>query len=316
MNDTYEAETQAPNARARRWLLLLPQLPPKPDYLRVKLRRRLRKLGAVAVRGSVYVLPARDECLEDFRWLRREIVGDGGDAVVVGAAWVDGLDDAGVEALFRADRDGRYAELTAEAEPLADGAGGGGGAYARLRRRLDEVVAMDWFDAPGRGAAERAVRRLDARSAGGDVAMGSTGPRGRTWVTRRGVKVDRISSAWLIRRFIDPDARFRFVPAEGYTPAEQELRFDMFAGEFTHDGDRCTFEVLLSRFGLEDAGLRALGEIVHDLDCKDGKFGRAETAGVSALMEGIVAGTEVDAERLERGAVALDGLYAGLRRQG
>ncbi len=102
--------------------------------------------------------------------------------------------------------------------------------------------------------------------------------QGSVWVTRQGVHVDRIASAWLIRRFIDPEARFKFVPAKGYVPEPGELRFDMFEAEFTHEGDRCTFEVLLARAGLADPALAAIGEIVHDIDLKDAKFGREETA--------------------------------------
>jgi hypothetical protein len=133
--------------------------------------------------------------------------------------------------------------------------------------------------------------------------------QGRIWVTREGVQVDRIASAWLIRRFIDAEARFRFVPGTGYKPQPGELRFDMFEGEFTHRGDRCTFEVLLGHAGLDDAALKAIGEIIHDIDLKDDKYGRAETAGVKSLISGIATPGADDEQRLARGAVLLDGLY-------
>jgi len=135
-------------------------------------------------------------------------------------------------------------------------------------------------------------------------------PRGATWVTRKGVFVDRIASAWLIRRYIDPEARFKFVPAQGYRPRPGELRFDMYRGEYGHEGDRCTFEVLLERFGLRDAKLKRIAEIVHDIDCKDDKFGRPETEGIAAVLRGIKAATEEDEERIERGSQLLDGLVA------
>jgi hypothetical protein len=131
----------------------------------------------------------------------------------------------------------------------------------------------------------------------------------RIWVTREHVQVDRIASAWLIKRFIDRDARFKFVPSSGYRPEPGELRFDMFEGEFTHQGDRCTFEVLLAHTGLVDAALAAIGEIVHDIDLKDDAYGRAETAGVRSLISGIAAPGTGDEQRLARGAVLLDGLY-------
>ena len=138
-------------------------------------------------------------------------------------------------------------------------------------------------------------------------------PTGRVWVTRAGVHVDRIASAWLIRRFIDPEARFKFVPAQGYAPELGELRFDMFEAEFTHEGDRCTFEVLLARARLADPALAAIGEIVHDIDFKDGKFGRAEASGIAHLIEGLSAANQDDQARIERGAAMLDDLYEYFR---
>ncbi len=132
---------------------------------------------------------------------------------------------------------------------------------------------------------------------------------GKTWVTREHVQIDRIASAWLIRRFIDPGARFKFVPGRAYAPRANELRFDMFEGEYTHVGDRCTFEVLLQRAGLDDAALSAIGEIIHDIDLKDGKYGREETAGIRTVMAGIAGAHPDDEQRLARGAAVLDDLY-------
>ena len=132
---------------------------------------------------------------------------------------------------------------------------------------------------------------------------------GRTWVTRRGVFVDRIASAWLIRRAIDPKARFKFVPARGYKPRADELRFDMVGAEYTHAGEDCTFQTLIRRFGLDDRAVSAIGEVVHDIDCKDEKFGRPETAGVLGLLRGIADGTDDDDARLERGFRVFEDLY-------
>lgn len=138
--------------------------------------------------------------------------------------------------------------------------------------------------------------------------------RGSTWVTRRGVRVDRTASAWLIRRFIDPQASFKFVEPTGYRASEGELRFDMFDGEFTHEGERCTFETLLERFGLqEDAGLVAIAEIVHDLDLKESRYGRSEAAGVASILSGIAQAYEEDAERIAGGAPVFDYLYGHFR---
>ena len=140
-------------------------------------------------------------------------------------------------------------------------------------------------------------------------------PRGRTWVTRTGIHVDRIASAWLIRRFIDADATFKFVPAKGYRPEPGEIRFDMFEAEHTHEGDQCTFEVLLKRFGLEDAALKPIAEIIHDLDLKDDKFERDETSGIAQLLAGLYASEEDDARRLARGSDLFESLYRSFQRR-
>ena len=309
-----------------RWLLLIHQLPPKPDYFRVKIWRRLQRIGAVAIKNSVYVLPHTEQASEDFQWLRREIVAGGGEASVCQAAFVDGLSDGQIEALFRAQRDAEYAELARAAGEVARESGGGGeressGEMARLQRRLAEIAALDHFGALGRRAAEAALSRArDRHKSAGRARTAAARPtrplHGRTWVTRSGVYVDRIASAWLIRRFIDPKARFRFVAASDARTDPDELRFDMFEAEYTHEGDRCTFETLVARFGLTDPGLAAIGELVHDIDCKDGKFGRSETAGLERMIAGIVRRHAGDEARLERGAAVLDDLYEALRGLG
>jgi hypothetical protein len=317
------------------WLLLIHQLPPQPAYLRVKVWRRLQGLGAVAVKNSVYVLPATEQAQEDLRWLLREIVAGGGEASICEARFVDGLTDRQVRGMFDAARAAEYDAIADEARALAEalaaepeeGRAEAARQLARLRRRLAQAVALDFFGAGGREAAEGLLSDVEARltegasavRGDGDAAPGTAaglaGLRGRTWVTRRGVEVDRIASAWLIRRFIDPEARFKFVPSKGYAPQPGELRFDMFEAEFTHESDRCTFEVLLARgAGLDgDPALRPIGELVHDVDLKDGRFGREETAGIAHLIRGIVLAHDDDAERLARGAAVLDDLYEYFR---
>lgn len=148
-----------------------------------------------------------------------------------------------------------------------------------------------------------------------DPGMGRVEP-GRTWVTRQGIHVDRMASAWLIRRFIDPAARFRFVAPRGYQPEPGELRFDMLDAEYTHVGERCTFQVLLDRFGPANPALAAIGEIVRDIDCKDSKYGRVETQGFAAMLNAIADTVPDDEERLARSAPLFEGLltHFGPRR--
>ena len=141
------------------------------------------------------------------------------------------------------------------------------------------------------------------------------GLRGRTWVTRQGIHVDRMACGWLIRRFIDAEARFKYVLPKDYVPEPGELRFDMFEAEFTHEGDRCSFEVLLGRIGLEDPALRAIAEIIHDIDLKDSKYEREETPGIAHLIAGIALVHREDEARQERASAVLGDLYEYFSRK-
>jgi hypothetical protein len=322
-----ELVTKAP------WLLLIHQLPAKPAYARVKVWRRLQALGAVIVKNAVYALPSNEETQEDFAWLAREIVELGGEALVCEAELIEGLDDGELRRMFVAVRNTDYARLAKEAVALEAHLAGEASdselgdvanQTVRLRKQLSEVAAIDFFAADGRDAAEQRIAGLEQRMSQGSEAMiagqategtgrAPAGMGGKIWVTREHVQIDRIASAWLIRRFIDASARFKFVPGRSYAPRAGEVRFDMFEGEYTHEGDRCTFEVLLQRAGIDDPALAAIGEIIHDIDLKDGKYGREETAGIRTVMSGIAAAHRDDEDRLARGAAVLDDLYEYFR---
>ncbi len=298
----------------------------------MKIGRRLQGLGAVAVKNSVYVLPRSEQALEDFQWVRGEIVAGRGDASVCEARFVEGLTDGAVEALFGAAREADYGALAREARHLQQGLGRRrkrpaaardttAAALLRLRKRLEEVVAIDFFGASGREtalgllAAVEAGLRPPATEAEERQPASTADVRGRTWVTRSGIQIDRIASAWLIRRFVDGEARFKFVRGQEYEPEAGELRFDMFEAEFTHEGEWCTFEVLRRRFGLEDEALRQLAEIVHDIDLKDGKFARPEALGLDLLIAGIALRHREDEARLRDGSAAFEALYEYFKRK-
>jgi len=316
-----------------RWLLLIHQIPPKPDYLRVKIWRRLQRLGSVPVKNSVYVLPKSEQAQEDFQWVLREVIESGGDASLCEARFVDGLTDNEVEELFRSARQPEYREISREAERLrtslskkskASGASTKQLAVEleKLHKRVAEITAIDFFGAPGREAVERQIFALDARlrqpslcEKAKQMKLQAEEFRGRAWVTRKGIHVDRMGSAWLIRRFIDPEAHFKFVPAKGYQPEPAELRFDMYEAEFTHEGDRCTFEVLLERFTLKDPALQSIAEIIHDIDLKDAKFAREETIGIDRLIAGIAMRHKDDEGRRARAADMFDDLYEYFKRK-
>lgn len=304
------------------WLLLLHQIPPDPPYFRAKVLRRLNALGALAIKNSAYMLPETVETVEDMEWIRSEIAQQGGSAWLFQVAARGGVSDEELRESFRSLRADGYKQLLDSAAALlevvereGEEAAGGQAGLRKLQRGLEEIRKIDFFGAPGREEVEVVMEKIAEAltGVGGGTGGGISEMRNRTWVTRRGVKVDRMASAWLIRRFIDPKAEFRFVAAEGYQPGEGEIRFDMFEGEFTHEGELCTFEVLLRRVGLRDAALEAIGQVVHDIDLKDGKYQRPETAGIAAMVDGIAALHGDDARRIEEGARVFEAAYAALR---
>jgi len=304
----------------------MPTIPATPASVRVRIWRRLQAIGAINLRGAVYVLPNREECVELFEWLARELAGLGGQASLCEGRFFDDTTDDDIERRFASARNADYEEVAKAAKALAAKLRGKrvsaeriaaiADHHGKLARRLAEIVAIDFVDAPGRVPAETLVAAIesslprDGRPAVAPTLPPMARPSGATWVTRTNVHIDRIASAWLIRRFIDPQARFKFVPAKGYSPEPGELRFDMFDAEFTHVGDRCTFEVLVERMGLGDQALGAIGEIIHDLDLRDGKFGRDETAGVRSTVDGICTVARDDNQRIAAASPMLDGLHS------
>ena len=307
-----------------RWLLLVHQLPARPTSLRVRVWRRLQQVGALAVKQAVYALPNTPAAREDFEWLKTEIDGAGGEASVFAAETVDSwAGDALVEA-FRRARDNDYAALARDVDAelrrfqLRRRAGTAlkSRSLAQLRERLAAIEHIDFFASAGRDRVVMLVQQL------GELARGTSGAvtadarvdyAGRTWVTRPRPGVDRMASAWLIRRFVDPKARFAFASDRGQVAAGA-LPFDMFGVTFTHRGDRCTFEVLCDDFGVSDASLARLASIVHQLDLKDAGRAAPETAAIGLIIEGLRLSHDDDAELLAAGMTLFEALYLAFKR--
>jgi hypothetical protein len=331
----------APQELQREWILLIHQLPPKPTNLRVRIWRKLQKLGAVAIKNSVYVLPATEETHEHFQWLKQEIESAGGEASVFRADSVEGTNDEEIIAAFRKARDEEFAAVSAEFDGLTGaireqsrGKHLSAGRLSsheteidKLHAELERIASNDFFNAKERVAAFSAYERCQKaiRAAQGPTAKATQSQtkggsldlakyQGRRWMTRRNLHIDRLASAWLIKQFIDKRPRFYFV-ADGET-VEGAIPFDMFGAEFTHHGEDCTFETLLKQFGLaESKGLREIAEIVHDIDLKDDKFHRLEAAGLNAITDGLSKVLRDDRKLLQQTNTVFDGLYALLGKE-
>ena len=322
---------RAKESGPRRWWVLAYQLPTQPAYARVKVWRRLQAVGAASFKNSLYLMPATEQALEDFEWILREVQAAGGEGLILDARAVQGFSDEGIVALFDSVREEQYRDVADEIReytrrfarkrerPTAEEAAA---QHARFRARVATVEEIDFFQANGREQTHALLRALGPHTRSidtprDDKAMETetlTDLKGRTWVTRANVHVDRMASAWLIRRRIDADARFKFVSERQYRPATGEIRFDMYDAEYTHEGDHCTFEVLVEKLGSTDDALRAIAEIIHDLDLKDDKYGRKEVTGVKQLLAGIVANHASDDARLDRAADLFDDLYQAFAR--
>ena len=307
-----------------RWVLLALQLPAQPSNVRVKTWRRLQQLGAVPVKHAVYVLPNSAQAVEDFAWLRTEVESAGGQATVFAASAVDDVDDADIIDQFKAARAADFKELM-NGIRLFKRKRGARGALARkelrsIRERFDHAKAIDFFGAPGSADAERALASLEEehrRSAPEPRPAASNEPidrrqyEGRVWITRPRPGVDRFASAWLIRRFIDTNARFTFAAMS--TAVGDAVAFDMYDGGFRHEGEHCTFEVLAYHFRIVDPVVRRIGEIVHDVDLKDDRFHAPQAPTVAGLVEGLRASIADDQELLRQGMAMFEALYHGLK---
>jgi hypothetical protein len=302
------------------WLLLLVTLPTHPSSLRVRAWRRLRAVGAVALKNSVWVLPFSAERLERLQWLTQEIQRDRGEATLVRVDRIENLSEADLVRLFHQARAADYAALATRYRASLRRLGGRGrGAtvrrvaeeLARLGRELDRVRELDFFGAPGSEEVERlrATAEMHLRPL---VPAPPAAPlpelRARLWATRPRPHIDRLASAWLIRRFIDPDARFLFAPPAEF-PADA-VPFDVMGAEFGHQGEDCTFETLLRRSGLDRPALWTLAEIVHEADLRDGRYDRPETDGIDLAVRGLAAAIKDDQDLLAQALALFDGVFA------
>jgi hypothetical protein len=319
-----QTETPMPPMASGSWLFLLFNLPAKQSSDRVKFWRRLKKFGTLQLKSSTYVLPDEPVHYERLQWIAREIVDTGGEAMLVRVNDIEGMPYSAIVALFNDARSRDYDELV---EPLnflikdskTRKKSPESFAYQlqKLHQRFQEIRDIDYFQS-SRG---EDLQRLFQKAESLGIPMKRPEPkelfrienyRSKLWITRPQPEIDRVGSAWLIRKFIDPDAKFVFGNSPSETP--EAIPYDMFQVEFSHHGDCCTFETFIERFGIRDRAVHRLAELIHDADLEDDKFHRLEGFGVEQIFKGFAKQGLTDHEILSKGFECFDALYAQFKR--
>jgi len=301
------------------WLLLLFSLPTNRNTERVAVWRRLKKMGAVQIKTSTYLLPDEPAQYEQFQWLAQQIRDYGGDSTLVRAQEIEGLTKEKVIAMFNDARAKDYAELRKSLQSFIgrrkkiDG-GIAGAELERLTRQFREIREVDFFDSPRGHDVAMLLRRAEGRSRTRQfAALDAKQYQGKIWLTRPRPEIDRVGSAWLISKFIDRKPKFVFAPTADALPGT--IPFDMLDAEFSHHGNYCTFETLIRRFAISDKAVAKIGEMIHDADLDDAKFQRVEAVGIDRVLKGWAKEGLPDKEILRRGFECFDALYAFLQRR-
>lgn len=318
------------------WLLFFYSVPARPVSSRVKIWRRLAKAGAIQLKGAVYALPYSEQHYEFLQWLISEITAMKGDGAFVKAKGFVGIKDSKIIELFNTQRERDYKGIEkrlVEVERQFNNIKKGGTAKEGKRlaealnrgiKEFEEIKKIDFFSSRGKRTLEDRIKGIKAefknmagytgKKAGSEVDIVLRQVKdyqGRIWATRKRPYVDRMASAWLIKRFIDRDAVFKFIDEDKIENLDRNaIAFDIREGEFTHEGNLCTFEVLLKAFGIKDKGLKKIAEAVHELDIKDGKYASDEAGGLEAIITGITKTARDDADALEKGMAVFEMLYA------
>jgi len=305
--------------KATSWLLLLYSLPTNRNTERVAVWRRLKKMGAVQIKTSTYLLPDEPAQHEQFQWLAQQIRDYGGDSTLVRAHEIEGLTRDEIVSLFNAGRDKEYVDLRkalqdfisrrrrSDAELTAI-------ELERLTKQFRELRQIDFFDSTRGHEVAMLLRRAEGPQRQRRLqTLDAKQYRGKTWLTRPRPEVDRVGSAWLISKFIDPKAKFVFAPSAQSVP--DTIPFDMLDAEFSHHGNNCTFETLIKRFAISDKAVGKIGEMIHDADLDDARFQRVECVGIDRVLKGWAKEGLVDDEILRRGFECFDALYAFLQKR-
>jgi hypothetical protein len=295
-----------------KWLLLVFTLPTSKASERVQMWRKLQRFGAIPFRNAGSLLPNTPDNQERFEWLATAIRATQGEASILQIQAIDDLSSGALQDQFRKARAVDYTALIEDLEKLKSSAKGPFTQVQRLRRRFEEIVAIDFFTNPLRGRAEEALAQAEQTGTKPDLrergSVSKAKYQKRTWITRPRPGIDRASSAWLISRFIDAKPKFIFDTSPAAHP--NAIPFDMFQGVgFAHEGDRCTFETLCLAFDISDKRVLFIAQAIHDADLEDGKFGRHEGHAMNQILRGWAAQNVPDDQLLQRGVDLIEGFY-------
>ncbi len=306
--------------KATSWLLLLFSLPTNRNTERVAVWRRLKKMGAVQIKTSTYLLPDEPAQYEQFQWLAKQIRDYGGDSTLVRAQEIEGLTREKVVSLFNGARDTEYVDLKKALQNFISRRRGKSDAdfavaeLERLTKQFRELRQIDFFDSPRGHDVAMLLRRAEGPRRSLKLrTLDAKQYHEKTWLTRPRPEIDRVGSAWLISKFIDPKAKFVFAPTAQAVP--EAIPFDLLDAEFSHHGNNCTFETLTKRFAVSDKAVVKIGEMIHDADLDDARFQRVECVGIDRVLKGWAKEGLPDEEILRRGFECFDALYAFLQRR-
>jgi hypothetical protein len=295
-----------------KWLLLVFTLPTSKASERVQMWRKLQRFGSIPFRNAGSLLPNTPENQERFEWLAAAIRASKGEASILQVQEVDDMSSGALQDQFRKARAADYTELIKDLQKLKSSAKGPSPQVLRLRRRFEEIVAIDFFASPSRRKAEEALAQAEQTGTKPSLSKKGSASKAkhqrRTWISRPRPGIDRVSSAWLISRFIDAEPKFIFDSNPAAHP--NAIPFDMFQGAgFGHEGDHCTFETLCLAFDISDKRVLVLAQVIHDADIEDGKFGRHEGHAMNQILRGWAAQNVPDDQLLRRGMDLIEGFY-------
>lgn len=304
------------------WILMFYSMPSKPERNRIRVYRRLQKEGTLSLKDGVYILPFSDDRYEFFQWLSQEIKTLGGEMQFVTIEKIEMMENTDIVALFQRQSDISYSDIGERVSAFTININQEYETRQNLKkiiRDFDALYVIDFFQSQKGNVLQKTIRNLqqDVESTFSSIPIESEPSvslhnienyQQKQWQTRTRPFVDRMASAWLIRKFIDTNAEFMFANTID-TSKSEIVTYDMNDADFTHVGDLCTFEVLLNAFSIDDERANKIANIVHNLDLNDDKYNTPEAEGIKLILTSIRTNASDDYEILEKSNEIFEYLY-------